>query len=238
MRGPLGVTVATRPCPSPAARGRAVPHDRIARWPATRFTQGRRWSHLSGAATARRRARLLVSGAAAAVATAVLLALLSEPVLEDSGEAGEPHIDTCGCACLPSEARPVLSNRAGRTGFDPGNWPDEVGVAEDDRLSDTGRRVATRGRRRSPHGAVGSGSPFGAPAPRAATSSRSRLAGGIGRAPTGRRARRARTGLPERAAAPRRWRRRLGMRRQVGGVRRCWCSRTASAPPVRPRVTR
>jgi hypothetical protein len=47
-------------------------------------------------------------------------------------------IDTYGCACLPSEARPALSNRTGRTDLDPDNWPDEVGIAEDDRLSDTG----------------------------------------------------------------------------------------------------
>ena len=47
-------------------------------------------------------------------------------------------IDKYGCACLPSEARPALSNRTGRTDSDPDNWRDEVGIAEDDRLSDTG----------------------------------------------------------------------------------------------------
>ena len=43
-------------------------------------------------------------------------------------------IDAYGCACSPSKARPALSNRSWRIDLNPDNWPDDVGVAEDDRV--------------------------------------------------------------------------------------------------------
>ena len=42
-------------------------------------------------------------------------------------------IDAYGCACSPSHAWPALSNRTGRIDLNP-DWPDDVGVAEDDRV--------------------------------------------------------------------------------------------------------
>jgi hypothetical protein len=46
----------------------------------------------------------------------------------------EEVIDAYGCACSPAHAWPALSKRAGRIDLSPDNRPDDVGVAEDDRV--------------------------------------------------------------------------------------------------------
>jgi hypothetical protein len=46
----------------------------------------------------------------------------------------EEVIDAYGCACSPAKARPALSNRIWRIDLNPDNWPNDIAVAEDDRV--------------------------------------------------------------------------------------------------------